>query len=372
MPSGWTRKRQHLDLVHRGRARPEHRPAPPSLQGRLSDQEGSPRRPPAGPGGPTVGNLRGAVQADDPQLPAGGVAPGEPAAPAAALFVRQLHDLHQDPCRAEARGHRTAAAHPSNLSAFYRAFSPTPGATARAWPPRRCATSTPCCTGPSRTPSASATWSATWPTPSPTAGASPEMQVWTRAAARLPGPRSPRSPVRPVAAGRHHRDAAGRARRAPLGRRRPDAARLSPGGPGWWSTTWSMSPSPRPGWASVAGPGPGTPWPPCRSTRLGRSRNAPTSGRPGWIRGWCSPGRTAPPSTRTSSPTGSDGWPAPPACRRSGCMTSATATPPPRAAGVPAKVVSERLGHATIAITLDVYSHVIPGMDAQAANVWPA
>jgi integrase len=38
------------------------------------------------------------------------------------------------------------------------------------------------------------------------------------------------------------------------------------------------------------------------------------------------------------------------------------------AAGIPAKVVSERLGHATIAITLDVYSHVIPGMDAQAAN----
>jgi integrase len=38
------------------------------------------------------------------------------------------------------------------------------------------------------------------------------------------------------------------------------------------------------------------------------------------------------------------------------------------AAGVPAKVVSERLGHATVAITLDVYSHVIPGMDAAAAN----
>jgi hypothetical protein len=31
-------------------------------------------------------------------------------------------------------------------------------------------------------------------------------------------------------------------------------------------------------------------------------------------------------------------------------------------------VVSERLGHATIAITMDVYSHVIPGMDAQAAS----
>jgi integrase len=38
------------------------------------------------------------------------------------------------------------------------------------------------------------------------------------------------------------------------------------------------------------------------------------------------------------------------------------------AAGVPAKVVSERLGHANIAITLDVYSHVIPGMDEAAAN----
>jgi hypothetical protein len=38
------------------------------------------------------------------------------------------------------------------------------------------------------------------------------------------------------------------------------------------------------------------------------------------------------------------------------------------AAGIPAKVVSERLGHATIAITLDTYSHVIAGMDAQAAN----
>jgi integrase len=36
-------------------------------------------------------------------------------------------------------------------------------------------------------------------------------------------------------------------------------------------------------------------------------------------------------------------------------------------AGVPAKVVSERLGHATAAFTLQVYSHVIPGMDEHAA-----
>ena len=34
---------------------------------------------------------------------------------------------------------------------------------------------------------------------------------------------------------------------------------------------------------------------------------------------------------------------------------------------VPVKVVSERLGHATVQITLDTYSHVQPGMQAQAA-----
>jgi integrase len=38
------------------------------------------------------------------------------------------------------------------------------------------------------------------------------------------------------------------------------------------------------------------------------------------------------------------------------------------AAGIPAKVVGERLGHATIQITLDTYSHVLPGLDAQAAE----
>jgi integrase len=38
------------------------------------------------------------------------------------------------------------------------------------------------------------------------------------------------------------------------------------------------------------------------------------------------------------------------------------------AAGIPAKVVSERLGHATIAITMDTYSHVLPGLDEFAAG----
>jgi integrase len=37
-------------------------------------------------------------------------------------------------------------------------------------------------------------------------------------------------------------------------------------------------------------------------------------------------------------------------------------------AGVHPKVVSERLGHATTSITLDLYSHVQPELDAQAAN----
>ena len=41
-------------------------------------------------------------------------------------------------------------------------------------------------------------------------------------------------------------------------------------------------------------------------------------------------------------------------------------------AGVPAKVVSRRLGHATVAITLDVYSHVLPSMDLEAAQRFEA
>lgn len=37
-------------------------------------------------------------------------------------------------------------------------------------------------------------------------------------------------------------------------------------------------------------------------------------------------------------------------------------------AGVHPKVVSERLGHSTVGITLDVYSHVLPDMQAEAAQ----
>lgn len=39
-------------------------------------------------------------------------------------------------------------------------------------------------------------------------------------------------------------------------------------------------------------------------------------------------------------------------------------------AGVPPKVVSERLGHATVAFTMEIYAHVIPGMQAEAAQLF--
>jgi integrase len=38
------------------------------------------------------------------------------------------------------------------------------------------------------------------------------------------------------------------------------------------------------------------------------------------------------------------------------------------AAGIHPKVVSERLGHANIAITLDTYSHAVPALSEEAAS----
>lgn len=38
--------------------------------------------------------------------------------------------------------------------------------------------------------------------------------------------------------------------------------------------------------------------------------------------------------------------------------------------GVPAKVVSERLGHANVAFTMSVYQHILPGMQADAAHTF--
>ena len=36
--------------------------------------------------------------------------------------------------------------------------------------------------------------------------------------------------------------------------------------------------------------------------------------------------------------------------------------------GVHPKIISERLGHATLAFTLDTYSHVVPGLQEAAAK----
>lgn len=39
-------------------------------------------------------------------------------------------------------------------------------------------------------------------------------------------------------------------------------------------------------------------------------------------------------------------------------------------AGVPVKVVSERLGHGNPTFTIDTYQHVLPGMQAEAARIF--
>ncbi len=39
-------------------------------------------------------------------------------------------------------------------------------------------------------------------------------------------------------------------------------------------------------------------------------------------------------------------------------------------AGVHPKVVSERLGHSSVAFTLDTYAHVMPGMQPEAAELF--
>ena len=36
--------------------------------------------------------------------------------------------------------------------------------------------------------------------------------------------------------------------------------------------------------------------------------------------------------------------------------------------GIPVKVVSERLGHANVTFTMQIYQHVLPGMQADAAR----
>ena len=40
--------------------------------------------------------------------------------------------------------------------------------------------------------------------------------------------------------------------------------------------------------------------------------------------------------------------------------------------GVPPKVVSDMLGHSTVGLTLDTYSHLLPAMDQRAAAAMDA
>lgn len=40
----------------------------------------------------------------------------------------------------------------------------------------------------------------------------------------------------------------------------------------------------------------------------------------------------------------------------------------PQEAGVHPKIVSERLGHSTVSLTLDIYSHAVPHMQKDAAD----
>jgi hypothetical protein len=81
----------------------------------------------------------------------------------------------------------------------------------------------------------------------------------------------------------------------------------------------------------------------------------------------CSAGPTVAPSIQKPSATGSPNTPSPPDYRPYDYTTSDTATPLPRCA--PVKVVSERLGHTSVAFTQQVYMHVIPGMDAEGARL---
>ena len=87
--------------------------------------------------------------------------------------------------------------------------------------------------------------------------------------------------------------------------------------------------------------------------------------------GWVFTDGDGEPSTPTPSRRPSSASPAAPGSRSSDCTTCAT--PTARLLineGVPVKVVSERLGHANIAFTIQTYQHVLPGMQADAARTY--
>jgi integrase len=72
------------------------------------------------------------------------------------------------------------------------------------------------------------------------------------------------------------------------------------------------------------------------------------------VRHRCSPVASTPPTSHASASTASD-TPGPPS--------------PSLRAGVPVKVVSERIGHADPAVTMQIYAHALEGDDATAAEI---
>ncbi|MFL6027170.1 MAG: tyrosine-type recombinase/integrase [Friedmanniella sp.] len=105
---------------------------------------------------------------------------------------------------------------------------------------------------------------------------------------------------------------------------------------------------------------------PCSSWRRGGCARRPAAVRP---RG-CPAGLPAASPARWSRPAGRGGEERLPVIRLHDLRhPHATLL---LADGVPVKVVSERLGHASATITLTVYQHVHPGMGREAADRFAA
>jgi integrase len=143
-------------------------------------------------------------------------------------------------------------------------------------------------------------------------------------------------------------------------------------GHGWSSTTRSSSPSPRPPRAAGR-------WrltrrrsPRCASTEPGSWSSGWRLARAGRTRAWCSPGPTAARSIAAVLEVVR-------AAHAGGRPTQdsvARRSPQLRDRGAgrrrPGQGGQRAAGDATIAITMDTYSHVLPGLDAQAAGTVPA
>jgi hypothetical protein len=71
---------------------------------------------------------------------------------------------------------------------------------------------------------------------------------------------------------------------------------------------------------------------------------------------------TASQFSRTASTTNGRGFLPPPICPDPVPRSAALARDAPAAANVHPKIASERLGHSHVGLTLDTYSHVLPGM----------